>query len=395
MSRERSQSLQQIRMGTLSSSGRSGSRLPARLLALPAALLACAVVGGVGSTARADGRFTPYQGEPQQVTVQSLIPRVIGDESYYEQYNFEATLDGGKPFYLRLRIANLGPGDGRMEVTVRGQQPQSGKRFKYGKKLSRDDWSYQKDRFEIKAGRTSVHGTPEAIEVQGSDKGCAFALRFERQAEGWRPGNGVIRFGGDGYYATSIIFPRALVKGTITTDGKVEQVKGTGFAIHSHSNRAPYQLARRWVQFDSHDSDYAIYLREFVPARGYPQRPVSWLLITYQDRIVFQSSKVSVRAEQTRPDEKTEARYLMPQRLVFTAEAPGQTVRGVLEGTELYLRSAMLEEAGMLERAVIKRVAEPVDYNYRCTYKLELENAGSPPVEIAGRATYSVNYLNK
>ena len=44
------------------------------------------------------------------------------------------------------------------------------------------------------------------------------------------------------------------------------EVKAFGYATHSHSNVAPYKLARRWVQFDSHDSDYAIYLRQIVPS---------------------------------------------------------------------------------------------------------------------------------
>ncbi len=339
-------------------------------------------------------RLVPYSGPPSSVTTRSLVPHLVGDENYYEQYNFEASLDEDVDFYLRMRIANLGPGDGRMEVTVRTRDPETHARVKYFDKLDRDSWNYAKGRFSITAGKTRVSGDPSRIRVQGSGGGFSFDLVFTAQAKGWRPGKGRVLLGDDGYYATSIVFPRAKVEGTVTVKGKVHHLSGWGFATHSHSNVAPYEVARRWVQFDSHDNEYAIYLRYFMPAEGYPARPVAFLLVTFEDRVVFQGYQVKVRAEKTKVDRKTDAKYKMPGRIVVDAVAPGQKVHLVLEGTKMYHRSAMLEEAGMVERVVIKRFAEPVDYNYRCKYSLTIDNEGHPPVTVTGEATYSVNYLN-
>lgn len=365
----------------------TGASLAASLLVIGVALLPRVALGGPPA-------LQGFKGPPQGVDTRSLVPHLVDDEHFYEQYNFEAQLEGGVDFTLRLRIANLGPGDGRMEVTVRTRDPRDRKRIKYSAKLDRGDWSYSKERFLIQAGGTEVEGTPAQITVRGRSAGFNFELVFDRQAKGWRPGDGRVGVGDDGYYATEIVFPRARVKGFIEPAGAKLPVQGWGYALHSHSNVAPYSLARRWVQFDSHDSDYAVYLRHFVPAEGLGKRPVTFLLVTYQDQVVFQSYRVRVSAEATTRDEKTKARYVMPKRLVVEAEAPGQTLRAVLQGTKLYHRSAMLEDASTVERLVIARFAEPVDYNYRCDYTITLTNAGHPPVELKGKATYSVNYLN-
>lgn len=363
-------------------------------------LVAVVLLGGLTAamtfprSAAAGGGIRGFSGAPQGVTTASLGPHLVSDEHFYEQYNFEAQLDGGVDFYLRLRIANLGPGDGRMEVTVRTRDPRNRKRLKYSAKLDRDGWTHAKGRFLINAGQIEVEGTPAQITVRRTAGDFQFELVFARQAKGWRPGDGRVRVGDDGYYSTEIIFPRARVKGFVAPGGTRLPVQGWGYALHSFSNVAPPDLARRWVQFDSHDSEYAVYLRHFVPAKGLGQKPVSFLLVTYKDQVVFQSYRVRIKAEKVSRDGKTKARYVKPARIVVQAEARGQTVQAVLEGTKLYHRSAMLEEAGTVERMVIARFAEPVDYNYRCDYTIRITNAGHPPVEFKGKATYSVNYLN-
>ncbi len=335
-----------------------------------------------------------YRGPAQPVTAASLAPHLVGAENYYEQYNFEATLGADLDFYLRVRIANLGPGDGRLELTLRTRDPKTKARLQRSQTFDRDEWSFDPGQLALRAPGLSVRGGPERIEVEVKGEGFSTRATFLREAPGWRPGKGKVALAGGGYYATSIVFPRATVEAEIESGGERHALQGKGFSVHSHSDVAPYKLARRWVQFDSHDNDYAIYLRHFVPAEGQPQQPVSFLLVTWKDRVVFESYRVRIRAEKSSPDEKTKARYPVPRRLVIQAVAPGQALDLVLDGKELYHRSAMLEEAGTLERVVIQQFAEPVDYNFRCGYSLRLVNEGQPPLEFGGAATYSVNYLN-
>jgi len=356
--------------------------------------LALFVLGQAGP-ATAEVALQGFTGQPQPITTASLIPRFSSAENYYEQYNFEATLEGGREFYLRLRIANLGPGDGRLEVTTRVGHPTSGARLRGSAKLKRSEWSYERQSFEIRAGQTRVAGTPEEVQVQGAGSGFRYDLRFFRLVTGWQPGSGRIGLPGEGYYLTQILFPLARVEGTIVTGEETHQVKGTGFALHSASDVPPYRIARRWVQFDARDGDTSIYLRHFVPAAGWAPQPVSFLLVTRGERVVFQSYGVALGAEETSVDAKTAARYVVPRRIRIEARAPGQVLRGTLDATELYRRSAMLEESGVMERLVIRQVAEPVDYNFRCGYHFTLESEGAGPLSLTGKATYSVNYLNR
>lgn len=354
--------------------------------------LTCVLVASTGSVVSADNGWGGGE-DGDEVSMDELIPKMSSGTAYSERYSFFVDLDGGGDVGINLTVTNLGIRRGYGTAEVRVSVPDE-EVYEFGERKRRNQWSYDEEEFGLDIADTRIEADgEEALSLKHHGEEVRLELRFEKQMEMWRPGNGEIRRGDD-YYRFTLVAPRSDVTGRIYIGGEWREVRGTntGYGDHVATNIAPYDLAKRFTRFRHYDGDEDAFVmwREVDLTSEYGGDSVSWVVVGIDDEIVYEDTSSRVRFGDLERDEDTG--YAIPHATQVQSRTDGGRFRFALRGDDVDNRD-LLEDYGRMARMVAGSLTDPHQYNVDGDFVLEMD-AGEHRLRLRGRDRVTVDYVN-
>lgn len=359
-----------------------------------------AVALGLTAAAGAAGAVEPvraWSGPRVVVQTKHLVPAMKGGEEYWEKYTFDADFGERGSFYFSMGIANLGPGDHKLEA--KGRLTIDGHKFSWKHDHDDDEWKHGGgDTFWIRAGKASISGTPERLVFENEDGGDAFEIVYTPIARAWRPRDGQVQYGKDRKVFDVTLFPLMKVTAKYRQKGgEWKTIEGRGWGSHTWGELMMYSQARNTLDFRGIQGDYTIYLRELNATQDYGRVRIPYLLITKGPEILIESYDYQFKATDLLVDEKHDNKYRVPESFTLLgrdAEDPKRQFRAAVTKKKLNRRKDYLKAMGGLKAAVVGRYSKPVLYDYEVDYTFEVK-IGDAVQRIQGVGRYEVNHLNR
>ena len=352
------------------------------------AFLAAAGLVALTSTAGATG----WGSGGSTATFDNLIPSMSSGQAYSERYSFAVDLDEGGHIGMNLTISNLGVRNGYGAADVRVRLPDHDN-YSSSERLSRRNWSYEEDRFQIDISNTRVRAVDDdtfELKYEGDD--LRVELQFKNRIPMWRPGNGELR-SDDDFYRFTIVSPRADVTGRVYIDGQWRDVKGSqsGYADHVVTNVAPYNLGNRFSRFRQYDGDVFVMWREIDLTNDFGGGSVTWILVGRGDQILYEDTDATLQFGNIEHDEETGYRF--PHAVQITSSNGSDKMRLLVRGDDVRRRD-LLAGQGRMVRAIASRVSNPFQYDVRGQYALEVEVGGNR-LRRSSEGNMTLDYVGK
>jgi hypothetical protein len=328
-----------------------------------------------------------------KVTDKHLAPALGKGEAAVDRFVFEATFPDGRSIYWSTRLSNIGLGDGKADSQARITGKGVGTKYKNKVSAKSGDYVATASPVRLAVGGNEMSGTLDAIRVRSKGDNFEFDLVFESQVPAWRPGDGRVEFRDGTYFDTTLLVPRGVVKGSLTMDGKTEQVVGYGYGYHDTGTIAPHEQAKRWVRARVLDAgDSFVHVNSFTLPDKLGGKTVSWMLVGKGDKVAsFPDVKVDVSDLET--DELSDAKYQVPRSMVVTGSAGGKTVSLAVKAAGKYRRTDELAKLSSVERAVASRFAHPIRYSHRAKWLAKVTGAAGVGGS-GGGARFEITHLN-
>lgn len=292
----------------------------------------------------------------------TLEPTGSPSDNYGESFTFIGDLDDGTVVSVQLSVTNIGPGSrtGICRATVlrpgqRAWTPQ--------KKVGSREWSHDAATNTLRVGPCSARSADGVTKVEAALDGGRVVLEYAAQMTPRSPDGSEVDVG-SARYRNEVTLVFTSMKATVQPPKSAEVTQaGGGYADHTRSTIAPAKLSRRWVRFRA--------------LRG-PEQEVL-LAREGQDGEFGPVYEWKEGGEPTPLESFTLNREGTKERTTWTVDvfAAGGTKALVLRSTSLLLRSAPVEDLGMLGGLVKSVLGSPVTYTYRAV----LEREGKAPVQ--------------
>jgi hypothetical protein len=327
--------------------------------------------------------------------MKDLVPKMSSSESYTERYTFKSDLDNGGYVEARFTISNLGMYDGHGQVEVKVRWPDR-KNYSFSHKYGSDEWSYGRRQFQLKMGETRVKAKGDdgfVVTHSGNHEGEKLKLEFvlQNQAEMWTPG--AIE-SGDSYYRVHFLGLQSNASGTVSFGDESKELEGTdkGYADHTRTNVAPFNLAKRISSGRKYEDDPNIFFiwRHLDLTSDYGGGKEGFLLVGYNNQIVFSSSDPDFTFAKHKKDPK--GGYRVPQAVQINGEKGKDSVKLVLRADDMD-RSYLLEGYGRVVRMAASAMTNPYHYYMTGTYGLQL-NIEGVEASVRGDAGYVIDCFN-
>ncbi len=291
----------------------------------------------------------------------ALEPLPSSNDNYGESFTFMADLEDGTFVFTQFSITNLGPGSRhgicRATVLRPGQKawaPQA--------KVSSDEWGYDAATSTLRMGPCTLHAGSGTFVSVPLDNGLV-NIRFTEPPVPQAPPGSEVAVGNTRYrHEVLVPFSTAKVSLKLPNSTTMLELSGGGYGDHSHSTVAPAKLARSWVRFRAlrGESSLLLLAREgfdgsFNPSYLWPSGGQPQMLQRFELR--------------RQPGDAKKAGW--------EADLSGADGLMTLRATSLMLRTAPVQDLGVLGSLVKPVVGSPVTYVMRAV----LQRPGQPDVQ--------------
>ena len=361
-----------------------------------AILLAAACLMVLPSRTVLADSVTPF-GPPGEgrVTVSDMALLEGADGAFSDKYTLEARFQDKSTFYFSIHHRNLGVGSSTFEVKSR-YRTADGTEHRTRETLSGSEWSMTTGReLDLQMGRHRLTGTPRQFTVIAENDDIRIELVFKPTTPAWRPGQGRAFFGGKKRFIDmTLLAPRARVTGTIRIGEETAEVKGSGYALHSYSNLAPHDVARRMIGFRTERGKLALYLKDIQPAARWEGDPLRWLYVGRKRDVLVEATSYELEASEFKTDTAHPNQYRIPRVLRITGREGDAEITITITAKKQRSRDDRLASLPTVQRAVASRFAKPVAYSYHATYEVQLKR-GEEVETFTGRGIYELDHINK
>lgn len=292
-----------------------------------------------------------------------LEPLPSTNDNYAESFTFMVDLDDGTFISAQFSITNLGPGsrNGVCRATVirpgrKAWTPQV--------KVDSDEWGYDATTSTLRMGPCTLHSSTGTYISVPLDNGL-LSISFSDPPTPKSPeGSEVVISNARYRHEVLLPFTKAKVSLRLPGSDALLELTGGGYGDHSHSTVAPAKLARSWVRFRAVRGGENVLLlgREgfdggFAPVYLWSAGKEPQVLDRFELRRLDDGSSKTVASWEA------------------TVSGAGGTV--TLRSTSLLLRSAPVQDLGVLGSLVKPVVGSPVTYIMRAV----LSRPGQPDVQ--------------
>lgn len=344
--------------------------------------------------------LTPFRPSSNRVVLADVQPRYDRAENrtnefYSEWWSFVFRLENGYFAYVQFLISNMGPGDGKATVKVEFRTP-DGTKYNTNTDLDDGDWSWAKDRFELRFGDNLLYGPVDGLRIRLKNRKLTAEFALENLAPPWKPGTAHAQYGNskDRYYAFHYMAPIARVKGTVRLAGEETDhaVAGLVHADHSVSSIGPHEMTRTMARFRALDEKTTLLLTDIRTPTLYGGAPIRFAVLFHDGQPVIESTDFEIGLADPYPDPEREG-YFAPRMLEIKGTTAKGTFRGAIQATKMTKREDFLESSGKVARFVISRFAKPVMYYFNGVYAFQVQQGGETR-EFKGRGNYYYTVVN-
>ena len=332
-----------------------------------------------------------WVGQGKSIGVKDIIPQLSTEEAYTERYTLRVDVDGGGWIGTEFTISNLGWGNGHGGAQVRIELPNQ-KKYKFKKKVSKDDWTSAKDKLDLNIAKTQLTSTDgKTYRLQHSNGDVSLDITFTNTLPMWAPGRGQIDVK-DGYFKYHILSPRASVSGTAKVNGKTYKIKSTAksFIDHVATNVAPFDFAKRFSRFRRYEKDVTIIWREVQLAKKYGGQTLTWVMVGYKNQLVFDDAQANIRFGKTQKDMSTG--YVAPFAVQVDGSKNKDKIKLIMYGKKV-TKSDLLKRYGSAAKLVASAVSKPFRYSFDGTFVLQMTIQGVTAT-VKGNGNYTIDYVN-
>lgn len=223
-----------------------------------------------------------------------------------------------------------------------------------------------------------------------TETACA-DLTFTGLVPPWRPGAGKSYFGDTGhYFAWLPAIPFGRVKGTLSYDGQLHHVSGTGYHDHNWGNIGLNEIMDHWYWGRAHLGEYTLIYVEQIGAKeyGYTRMPV-FMLARGDQILTGDGSKLSMKTTDfvRHPDGRA-----WPREVDFHWENGKDSVHLSLRQPSLIEGVSLLVSFPGWQRALLRLFANPFYFRFNAEMVLSLHLGGVHTTE-RGPALYEIMIL--
>ena len=243
-------------------------------------------------------------------------------------------------------------------------------------------WVKQSER----GGRWTYHLYAETTDLSAD-------LIFTGAVPPWRPGAGKGYYGDlEHYFAWLPSIPYGVVEGTLTYDGQVHSVRGTGYHDHNWGNVALPAIMDHWYWGRAHLGDYSLIFVEQIALKKYGSRRLPVFLLAKDDRILADDARFLTM--QARNFVRHEGGREYPREVDFVWEKGEERIHLALREPKLIEAVSLLLILPPAKRVLARLFANPYYFRFNAELELSIHLEGLQAVE-RGPALYEIMMLRK
>lgn len=254
-----------------------------------------------------------------------------------------------------------------------------------------DQFSAAKDACDVRIGSNRARGDLRRYDVRVEMGGLVAELTFTAIVPPWRPGAGKVYFGDlDHHFAWLSAIPFGTVEGTLTYDGQIHRVRGTGYHDHNWGNVGLNEVLDHWYWGRAHIGDYTLIFVEQVAADEFGNVRMPVFLLAKGDRILTGDSRpLSMQARDFVPHAGGRS---FPRELDFIWASGAESIRLHLRQPELIEGVSLLSLLPEWQRSIARLFANPYYFRFNAQLKLEINMETVHAME-RGPALYEIMIL--
>jgi hypothetical protein len=362
-------------------------------------MLLLAVVVSLPGNGNADP-LIPFKPGSSKVDFRDVLPHFDlpenrRNEFYSEWWSFVFRLEDGCTAYIQFLISNTGPGDGKATVKTNVKLA-DGRQFSDRTNLDEGEWSWNKERFEIRFGPNIAYGPLDGLRVKLQNPSFQADFEISNIAAPWKPGTARAQYGtsDNRYYRFHYIVPVGRVEGTIRIPGEeaTHKVKGLVHVDHSVASVGLHVQARRMARFRALDEKVTFLATDMITPEQYGSAPIRFAVLFVDGKPVLETVDFKIQEGETYTDTRKSG-YSFPRLLEISGSTSDGSFRGAIKATKSTGREDYLESAGRAARFVIARFAKPMMYYFDGVFALRVQTGGESR-EFKGKGSYYFTIVN-
>ena len=195
--------------------------------------------------------------------------RTDDSKNQFEWWYFDAELEDGSlvvAYFYKVHFLK-----DQFFIGFNYTSPQ-GEDFFQLKYFDKNEVSFLKDSCDVRMKNNIFKGNLSEYKIQldpNDFDNFGFNLKLESSVRPYRPQDGIIN-AGDDYFAWLAAVPNGEVSGSITVNGNVKKISGTGYHDHNWGNTPLQKLFKSWTWFRGQAGPYTVILAELnaLESRG-------------------------------------------------------------------------------------------------------------------------------
>jgi hypothetical protein len=375
-------------------------RTPSPSTSLPSLCAALFAANATSSLAYAQAALPiyDYTSAPPVSPELSVLSPDPTEAPWFENWDLWMWTDSGQFVTLQFLTSSFGmgienQGSARMiSVEPWATNPESDNapgvhRADRGFNGDRGDWGWDEDApLNVFFQDCHIRGDGQTFEIamRGRDHRLWFEGTFTATAPLWQPGDGLLEYDYSRQMRYSLqVLPRLHFDGRINVqDGRDapanwQPVQGVAVLQHSWTNAFPFSVSQRWSRFRAIRPDgLTIHFEQMLTPEEFGSVPVSWLLVTYDEEVVFASNDVDFIPLQVTDRQMGRRHYAVPDTYQIVASSGTDQVVIEVQSASLVSAEDPLRLLDRMLRAFLSNIMSPFDFELSNRYVAELTIGG-------------------
>ncbi len=312
---------------------------------------------------------------------------------FFEWWYFDANFDDGTTavivFTTKLITEHGGPlkPGVRLAITL-----PDGREFSSFPLFSPAQFSASKSQCDVKISHNWARGDLHRYELHAENGDLAADLTFSGVVPPWRPGSGITFYdeGLTRFFGWLPSIPYGKVEGTLTYDGKIHKVSGSGYHDHNWGNVDLGEVMSHWYWGRAHVAGYTMIFVEMTSAPGYGGQKLPVFMLAKHDKILTGNGAPLVL--EAREFERHPGGRQIPQKLDFVWKTAEGEIRIALRHPQVIEATSFLAFLPQWQQRLIRLLHNPYYFRFNADLKLHVDLPDEKATE-KGQALFEIMML--
>jgi predicted secreted hydrolase len=253
-------------------------------------------------------------------------------------------------------------------------------------------FSATKAQCDVKISHNYARGDLHHYELRAECGELAADLAFNGVVPPWRPGSGINYYDEalTRYFGWLPAIPHGKVEGTLTYEGKVHKVTGTGYHDHNWGNIGLADVMSHWYWGRAHVAGYTVIFVEMTGTAAYGSQKLPVFMLAHHDKIL--TGNGAPLTLEVREFEKHPGGRQFPLKVDFDWKSTEGEVHIALRRPQVIEATSLLTLLPPWQRRVARLFANPYYFRFNSEMKIKIDLAGEKASE-KGQALFEIMML--